>query len=102
MVAGLSRWRWISPRSASLGTELVRAVAAAEQVATELDDQLPTQLPRSEIVRMQRAYWRRALTLAMELRQHEPAPHPTVIEEALARIEAAALRLGLEPGADTL
>jgi hypothetical protein len=90
VIDGLHSWKWYSCDSEVLCEDLVRAVADAERVAGDVSD------PRRLSVR-RLSYWQWALALAEEVCRREPAPHPTAVEDALARVEEAAERLNLRP-----
>ena len=88
VVDGLQTWKWYSHESEALCESLVRAVAEAERVAGDLSE--PQRLSVGRL-----SYWQWALALAEEVRRREPAPHPTLVEDALARVDEATERLHL-------
>lgn len=90
VVDGLQAWNWYSEDSDVLAQDLVRAVADAERVAGDTSE------PRRLSVR-RLSYWSWALALAEEVLRREPAPYPTSVEDALARVEEVAESLQLRP-----
>lgn len=85
-IESITSFDWVNPRAAEIARELCIAVAAAEQAEGkhEFDPEQDTSL---EV----RAHWSRAVALAEDFRRvSDEEALPTVVSDALGRIDAAA------------
>lgn len=79
----LEDWNWPSPRVHEIARELCLAVGAAERYEETLTDRDPLRLMDAT------GLWQRACELAEALRGLQSGPLPPLVEDALAKVDAA-------------
>jgi hypothetical protein len=77
-------WDWPGEVARQLARDLVAAVADAEELEHQGAD------IETERWRLAQGRWRTAVDLAELLRQTTPEPYPFIVEDCLARVDAAA------------